>query len=178
MPIRPENRDLYSADWPAIRQEVLDREGHRCRKCRVPNHVWGIRWRAGTFTVLSLPYTVNAAAADAKFRPCENEHDAAAAAEDLLPGLHIKDRDLWRRSDHGETCHRSGRLVRIVLTVAHLDHDPTNNGTTGNRPNLQALCQRCHNLHDGPHRRETAGRTRDRRRGQQRLFEKGPNDGK
>ncbi len=172
MPIRPENRDLYSADWPAIRQEVLDREGHRCRRCRVPDHRWGIRWRAGTFTILTTMAT------HTKVRPCVNEDEAKEAAENIFLGVHFDGRDLWRRSEHHETCHRSGRLVQIVLTVAHLDHDPTNNGTKGNRPNLQALCQRCHNLHDGPHRRETAGRTRDRRRGQQRLFEKGPNDGK
>jgi hypothetical protein len=36
----------------------------------------------------------------------------------------------------------------VVLTVAHLDHDPTNNGEPGNRPNLRALCQRCHLWHD------------------------------
>jgi hypothetical protein len=31
-----------------------------------------------------------------------------------------------------------------VLAAAHLDHDPTNN----RMPNLKALCQRCHMLHD------------------------------
>ena len=36
----------------------------------------------------------------------------------------------------------------VVLTVAHLDHDPTNNDDN----NLAALCQRCHNRHDGPKR--------------------------
>ncbi|GBD43517.1 hypothetical protein HRbin40_00990 [bacterium HR40] len=40
----------------------------------------------------------------------------------------------------------SGRERWILLGVAHLDHDPTNN-----RPrNLQALCQRCHLRHDRP----------------------------
>lgn len=41
----------------------------------------------------------------------------------------------------------------VVLTVAHLDHDPTNNGEPGNRPNLKAWCQRCHNTYDMPMRR-------------------------
>ena len=36
------------------------------------------------------------------------------------------------------------RNVRIVLTVAHLDHDKTNNRFS----NLAALCQRCHLGHD------------------------------
>ena len=38
--------------------------------------------------------------------------------------------------------------VWVVLTIAHLDHDPTNNDPS----NLRALCQRCHNRHDARHR--------------------------
>lgn len=41
--------------------------------------------------------------------------------------------------------------IKIVLTVAHLDHDPTNNEES----NLKALCQRCHNRYDGKHRSYT-----------------------
>jgi len=41
---------------------------------------------------------------------------------------------------------------RVVLTIAHLDHDPTNNDPA----NLRALCQRCHNTHDSAHRRANA----------------------
>jgi 5-methylcytosine-specific restriction endonuclease McrA len=37
---------------------------------------------------------------------------------------------------------------RIVLTIAHLDHDPTHNDPS----NLRALCQTCHNRHDAKHR--------------------------
>jgi hypothetical protein len=52
--------------------------------------------------------------------------------------------------------------VRVVLTVAHLDHDTSNNSDT----NLVALCQRCHLGHDrwmhGLHAAESrrAGRRR------------------
>ncbi len=171
VPIRPENRDKYPADWPAIRQEVLDRDGHRCLLCKVPNHRWGIRWRAGTFTA---PHVVLRAIEPDGYRatrPCENEHETAEAIKALMPGVYIEGRGLWRRSPDQTQCVQSGRLVQIVLTIAHLDHDPANNGQAGNRPNLAALCQRCHNRHDGPHRRETAGRTRDRRRGQGRMFD-------
>jgi len=38
----------------------------------------------------------------------------------------------------------SWHLKQIVLTIAHLDHDITNNDYL----NLRALCQRCHNRHD------------------------------
>jgi 5-methylcytosine-specific restriction endonuclease McrA len=42
-------------------------------------------------------------------------------------------------------------LKTVILSTAHLDHDPTNN-----RPrNLRALCQQCHNRHDARHRWET-----------------------
>lgn len=37
-----------------------------------------------------------------------------------------------------------GKKGKIILTVAHLDQDPTNN----NLNNLLALCQRCHFNHD------------------------------
>lgn len=41
-----------------------------------------------------------------------------------------------------------GNFVTIVLTIAHLDHDTTNNDYS----NLKALCQRCHNRYDRPNR--------------------------
>lgn len=39
---------------------------------------------------------------------------------------------------------------RVVLTVAHLDHQPENCAPE----NLKAGCQRCHNLYDAPMRRK------------------------
>lgn len=43
------------------------------------------------------------------------------------------------------------RVFRIVLTIAHLNHD-----IHDNRPeNLMALCQRCHLSHDKDHHRAT-----------------------
>jgi hypothetical protein len=53
--------------------------------------------------------------------------------------------------------HARLRRTRVVLTTAHLDHDPTNN-----RPrNLKALCQRCHLAHDrAEHRRRIRLRSR------------------
>lgn len=43
------------------------------------------------------------------------------------------------------------KIIQIVLTVAHLDHDPQNN----NPENLRALCQRCHLRHDIEQHRES-----------------------
>ncbi len=37
---------------------------------------------------------------------------------------------------------------KVILTVAHLDHQPENCA----RENLRAWCQRCHNTYDAPMR--------------------------
>lgn len=65
----------------------------------------------------------------------------------------------WERATFGEG-------VLIVLTVAHLDHDPTNSADA----NLAALCQRCHNRYDAAHRRRNATTTRRRRKAAGDLF--------
>lgn len=61
-----------------------------------------------------------------------------------------------RSADDGEdvpgTCWDDqdwGKPVKVVLTVAHMDHRPEN----CERSNLKALCQRCHNRYDAPMRR-------------------------
>lgn len=48
------------------------------------------------------------------------------------------------------------KLFRIVLTIAHLDHNPQNNDFS----NLRALCQKCHNNYDKEHRKETRRKTK------------------
>lgn len=40
---------------------------------------------------------------------------------------------------------------KVILTVAHLDHNPANCDPS----NLMAMCQRCHNRYDRKHRNET-----------------------
>ena len=43
---------------------------------------------------------------------------------------------------------KTGKTVKVVLTIAHLNHTPEDC-----RPeNLRALCQRCHNQYDAKHR--------------------------
>jgi len=38
------------------------------------------------------------------------------------------------------------KVVRIILTIAHLDHDETNHNVTDDR--LKAMCQKCHLAYD------------------------------
>lgn len=45
---------------------------------------------------------------------------------------------------------------RVVLTIAHLDHQPENCDPA----NLRALCQRCHLAYDANHHQQTAYQTR------------------
>ena len=42
-------------------------------------------------------------------------------------------------------------FIKVVLTVAHLDHDINNNSFF----NLKAMCQKCHNNYDKEHRKAT-----------------------
>lgn len=48
---------------------------------------------------------------------------------------------------HGKPHPETGAIV--VLTVAHLDHQPENNCST----NLRVWCQRCHNVYDREYRK-------------------------
>lgn len=57
------------------------------------------------------------------------------------------------------TTPQDGRCVRIVLTIAHLDHNIANNDPC----NLRALCQRCHLRWDHEHHLRNAGTTRRKR---------------
>lgn len=58
------------------------------------------------------------------------------------------------------------RQVRVVLTVAHLDHDVANNDPD----NLRALCQRCHLRWDAEQHKRNAARTRRSRKAAGELF--------
>lgn len=52
------------------------------------------------------------------------------------------------------------RMVRIVLTIAHLDHDPRNCAPE----NLAAWCQKCHLDYDREHHMRNAAATRRERK--------------
>jgi hypothetical protein len=54
----------------------------------------------------------------------------------------------------------------VVLTVAHLDHQPEN----CREENLRALCQRCHNRYDHRHRQRNAAWTRRANKANGELF--------
>lgn len=95
MPIKPENRDRYPADWPAIRERILLRAGHRCEQCKVANHsivARGDGRHAGTYM------------------------NDDAEVFDAITGEPLGQ---CRMSEYGVK-----NMVEIVLTIAHLDHTP------------------------------------------------------
>lgn len=138
MPIRPENRARYPKDWPEISARIRQRANNRCEWCGIENYALGGRKLDGGW----LP--------------------AVPLGDDGLRPIWPKPGEIaW--CGNGRTEGRARlKIVRIVLTVAHLDHTPENCADE----NLKALCQRCHNTYDMKMRR--AG-TLLRRRNQQAL---------
>lgn len=138
MPIAPENRKLYPPrkEWAGIRTRILDRAAHACEcrgECNVVAHNGD---RCGAPNGLLVERTH---AQTPGFIELESWHE------------HEHDNDCL-----GERC----KGVRVVLTIAHLDHDPRNNAES----NLRALCQRCHLRYDAEHHRRNAAKTRARKR--------------
>jgi hypothetical protein len=54
------------------------------------------------------------------------------------------------RAANGEPHPETG--AKVVLTIAHMDHDETH----ADPERCRALCQRCHNAWDAPHRKANA----------------------
>lgn len=123
MPIRPENKHRYPADWKDIRYEVLERAKHCCEFCGVKNHAIGYRSEAYGFTDLS----------------------ALGSMTTLEGTISAEVNQMNHMKFHAS---RGEKIITIVLTIAHLDHTPENN----KKDNLKALCQKCHNKYDMPHR--------------------------
>lgn len=141
MPIKPENRSRYPADWKAIRDAVrLDAE-LRCEHegCTARQYAVGF-WR--------LIEGVHVW--DECIAPATTYSEARQAAAELFES----------RGDLSE------KPIVIVLTVAHLNHEPED----CSRANLRCMCQRHHLAHDAEHHRANAQATRRAKAGTLELF--------
>ena len=127
MPIRQSERARYPANWKAISKQVREEAGQRCEICNAPNGEIVSRGTGPQAGTYML-----------------DRGDVFCAQT----GKHL---GLARGSEY---CSRS--LTKIVLTVAHLDHQPENCA----RENLKALCQRCHLTYDAAHHARNAAETR------------------
>lgn len=145
MPIRKEMKALYPPDWKEISDRIrFDRAGGSCEECGAPHGALIVRSSIKPDEWLLM-------------RP----QDGALMWNDG------EDYQVVREDDLDEQW--SGKLIKVVLTVAHLNHNPADN----REQNLAALCQRCHLAHDAKDNAEKAARSRRARRGQMELFTEG-----
>ena len=83
-------------------------------------------------------------------------------------------KEVWHKIDcsmqgdaDAEDAKRNGfKIIKIVLTVAHLNHDITDNS----HENLAALCQLHHLRHDIQHHKANSRETNRKKKGLQNLF--------
>lgn len=137
----------YPANWKSeIRPAILKRANHCCEKCGVGNYA-AVRWDKEN---------------KEWERACGNIHIDAIGLGDCT----YKDaRELvtfWNdvHNDGG------GKWIVICLTIAHLDHDISNNDYS----NLAALCQRCHLSLDAAQHKQNTKETLRKKKGLQELF--------
>lgn len=165
MPIRPENLARYPKDWPAISAGIRERAGHRCEwedaghRCEAYQYALG-RWVLDGCMWRWLPIEGN------RPRVTEWDYAAWAAGEGRRPNG-----ERWTHADarafRGYWHWDDPEPTIIVLTVAHLNHQPEDC-----RPeNLAAWCQRHHLAYDHVHHQTNARATRRARVGQAELFE-------
>lgn len=163
MPIKPENKHRYPADWQAIRGRILERAHWRCEHpgCIARQYAVGHWVRHG-----DGPWT---------WQPLEGNRPATTAQDRLFhqagEGYHPRGHSAWnfkRARTLLDTFFLDLDDIRptiIVLTIAHLNHTPEDCSDS----NLRALCQRHHLAHDRDHHRITAWTTRRARLPQQEL---------
>lgn len=137
MPIRPENKDRYPANWASeIRPAILKRAGDACERCKAKNGEVICREMSGATYMVDDGYVFDSATGDCLGRARVTDYPA-------------------------------GRYITIVLTIAHLDHQPEN----CEPDNLRAWCQRCHLAYDKDHHAETRRATIAARKADGDLFQ-------
>lgn len=137
MPISAANKKRYPKDWPAISARIRERAGNKCETCHAPNNTWITRGQGSDIDTFMM-----------------------------MDGEVINEKSGERVGYARGSEYNAHKLVKIVLTVAHLDHTPENNADD----NLKALCQRCHLAHDQKHHQANAAETRRSRKAVRDLF--------
>lgn len=148
MPIKPENRHRYPPDWPQVRDRILQRAGYRCEHPGCCARQYSVGWWVLEGVAQAGPWRWVAA-----WGQNDNPRTYAEAREVAAELYHS-------RSEEGL------KPIVIVLTVAHLNHQPED----CDDENLRAMCQRHHLAHDQEHHRASAQATRRARSGTPDLF--------
>jgi len=151
-PIRPENRALYPSDWKRISARIRASSAGRC-ECE---------GECGLHQPLPVcecgdPQRNHQ---DASGKCLLRSHDAPCLA------YRYSHHEL-RRCEERDGEKASWARGTVVLTVAHLNHEPSD----CRDENLRAMCQRCHNRYDRPHRNANAAQTRRAKKGVVEMFE-------
>ena len=147
MPLRPDVRHFYGREWRTItRPRILARAQNRCEGCLKPDgetvHTISGRYDTGeAFMLWRLP------SRGGRGLPWNTQAGWPARMKDYIEalGAPVMDR----------------RKIRVVLTVAHMDHDAQVGRHDPAR--LAALCQRCHLTYDAPFHARNAAATRRRK---------------
>jgi len=154
MPITAENRARYPRNWPAISASIRERAQDRCEwpGCGAMQYAVG-HWdlRGGIWQWL----------------PMCGSGPADAAGQ----GLRWPDYQRWTYSEARQYaaemyCGEGQPAIVIVLTVAHLDHQPENCDPA----NLKCWCQRHHLAYDADLHRASSFWSRRARRANLELF--------
>lgn len=138
-PLSAEARARYPSNWKAIRTSILERAGHKCECCGIPNGLEVVR---------------DPRHAEAWFEASYFWDQVAGGSSWVMDVA-----DQFGENENGTTKLKS---TKIVLTIAHLDHTPENNDPA----NLAALCQRCHLRYDSELHQNNARKTRARKKGE------------
>lgn len=153
MPIRPENRTRYPANWREIRARIMERADNRCEcrgECGHEHEDRGLAREA-----LSNGGPARCAAPHGHVIVRHMEKRAwFITAEDVDRGFTAED-DPYELEG-----------VKVVLTIGHLDHTPENCADE----NLRAWCQLCHLSYDRHEHVKNARRTRHARKAAGELF--------
>lgn len=119
----PINYNNYPANWKSeIRPAILERANHCCELCNVPNYKLILRGEVNGIE-------------------CYQDDDGTIFDAKTSEAIGC---------NYVGQVHKTNKFIRIVLTIAHLDHNTKNNHYS----NLKALCQRCHNRHDVEYRKK------------------------
>ena len=145
MPIRPELKHFYKTpEYRAARERVIARAKNRCEQCGKPNGEMVETCSGRTLSLMGNP---------GRKVMCWR-----AAGSSWVTWCGVK----MNAHPRFSVCTRMGkvRTIRVVLTCAHLNHNPSDNSDE----NLRFLCQWCHLNYDMDHHRETRSIRKDAKR--------------
>ena len=119
----PIDYSIYPHNWKSeIVPRILHRAGDRCENCRIANGI----------TVFSIPMWI--------------KHETSTSTRYKIKRIWTTDYGCVDRLTTQGVVSGEVKEVRVVLTIAHLDHDETNHDVTDDR--LAAWCQSCHLNYD------------------------------